>query len=147
MLGLLWLALGRLEAERALETPQLEGIEMAHQAHRRLGGACAPGVGCIPVSVLAEESTALGNNCPNTDKLWDVVSRLSQAVGKHEAALADKPKHPKLAVIQAGLVSLDDALHKAYTRAAPQSGHEATLVALRAQVTALIDLVAEYRSA
>lgn len=146
MHGLLWLALGRLEVAGALEIKQLEGLEMAHEAHRRLGGTCTPGVGCIPVSVLAEESPARGNNCPNTDKLWDVVSRLSETVGRHDAALADKLKHPKLACIQANLVSLVGQVELAM-RLANTHSELARLRIMHANAKATLDLVAEYRSA
>lgn len=121
---------------------------MAHEAHRRLGGTCTPGVGCIPVSILAEgeDSKARGNNCPQTDRLWDVVSRLSETVGRHDATLADKLKHPKLAVIQANLVSLVGQVELAMRLASTHS-ELARLRSMHANAKATLDLVAEYRSA
>lgn len=121
---------------------------MAHEAHRRLGGTCTPGVGCIPVSILAdaEDSKARGNNCPQTDRLWDVVSRLSETVGRHDAALASKLTHPKLAVIQAALVGgVDKAERLRRTTSDPAtSAHLRTLVA---ELQGALDLIVEYRSA
>lgn len=120
---------------------------MAHEAHRRLGDTCKPGVGCIPVSVLAEESPARGNNCPSTDKLWDVVSRLSETVGRHDAALATKLTHPKLAVIQANLVTIDEKLRRLSASLTLYDPGRARIASAREDVLATLDLVAEYRRA
>lgn len=122
---------------------------MAHEAHRRLGGTCTPGVGCIPVSILAEgeDSKARGNNCPQTDRLWDVVSRLSETVGRHDAALASKLTHPKLAVIQANLVTIDEKLRRLLTSLPAYDPGCSRISSVREDVHATLALVAEYRRA
>lgn len=122
---------------------------MAHEAHRRLGGTCTPGVGCIPVSILAdaEDSKARGNNCPQTDRLWDVVSRLSETVGRHDAALATKLTHPKLAVIQANLVTIDAKLVRMAMCMQQGDPLQLSVASARTDVQDALRLIAEYRSA
>lgn len=61
---------------------------MSHEAHRRLGGTQS--AGCIPVSVLAEQSTASpSGNSPSTDRLWEVVTLLTQANSKHDMQIKE----------------------------------------------------------
>lgn len=59
---------------------------MAHDLTRKLP-TNVESAGCIPVSIIAEQSQARGNNCPSTDRLWDVVTRLSEAAGRQQAEI------------------------------------------------------------
>ena len=86
---------------------------MAHEAYRKLEmGGAQRSFGCIPVSVLLEQSPVQSNNCLHKDRLGNTLSRVNTPAVERALATenADCLCDEKLASAQALLIAAQHAL-------------------------------------